>query len=432
MAVAPPMFTDRRLPFARNIYYHGVDTRQSPSMALPDPAWPSTHSNPRPSSAYPDDVPTQLSSWILSPPPPSSSSSWSTDSTFPPSLYSQPSKNTDHYQPGYAGSDSASSYASEYPESSQRTDLAHAISPPSLSASPYTSPYSSSHATIHRASSKYSLGNAIYTLDQDVHMSSSPPPPPARTAPRPHRPARRSPAVKIEQEDPPHDPFVHETAPAQSSAHPHAQTESQVPLRATQASTEMRQMMGVFRLNPFATQGAFGGPAARASPAEEATALEEEGSVIEFQLELDGACAPRTPSPPPNGLLLRKLSPGVSPGASCYGGHGGSGVDRRGSPVGLQAQAQGGGGGMQGGGWGYELPSEIAAYPLLTASQSQAQAHSSLSMAHVAFGHALAEGGSSTGPSGEPVGECSDAVSLRGCGRGRRRASDFGRCKAAC
>ncbi|KAI0322892.1 hypothetical protein OF83DRAFT_1167182 [Amylostereum chailletii] len=96
-------------------------------------------------------------------------------------------------------------------------------------------------------------------------------------------PARRSasPTVKIEHDDRSSSSIVFDTAltmsPPPSSLH---QADAQVPLRATQASKEMRLLMGVFRLDPFAVQGAV-------APSAEAGPLEEPGRLIEFQLPLE-------------------------------------------------------------------------------------------------------------------------------------------------
>lgn len=77
---------------------------------------------------------------------------------------------------------------------------------------------------------------------------------------------------------------------------------TEVPLRATQASKEMRGMMGVFRLNPFALHSlsvgggeGFDGQSGlgcdgkvQASWCGEAGPLEEEPVILEFQLDIEG------------------------------------------------------------------------------------------------------------------------------------------------
>ncbi|KAF8155585.1 hypothetical protein B0H34DRAFT_502405 [Crassisporium funariophilum] len=84
---------------------------------------------------------------------------------------------------------------------------------------------------------------------------------------------------------------------------------TEVPLRATQASPEMRQLMGVFRLNPFAMHSGEG-RGVLPSPwfGGEARPLEEEPSVFEFQLEIDDNDV--------NGLLADSTSPFTQDGMS--------------------------------------------------------------------------------------------------------------------
>lgn len=69
----------------------------------------------------------------------------------------------------------------------------------------------------------------------------------------------------------------------------HLAPPTEVPLRATQATGDMRKMMGVFRLNPFAMHSGSGrGLAASANYSGEARPLDEEPTFIEFQVDLDG------------------------------------------------------------------------------------------------------------------------------------------------
>lgn len=68
---------------------------------------------------------------------------------------------------------------------------------------------------------------------------------------------------------------------------------TEVPLRATQASKEMRKMMGVFRLNPFAMhsgegRGVVPAPWCGGGP------LEEEPLIFEFQLDIEDDSGDRT------------------------------------------------------------------------------------------------------------------------------------------
>ena len=97
------------------------------------------------------------------------------------------------------------------------------------------------------------------------------------------------PTVKVEPDDP-DGCFIMELSPSlalslnglnQTLAPP-----TEVPLRATQASKEMRKMMGVFRLNPFAMHNGEGRgvmPALWGGGGP----LEEEPLIFEFQLDID-------------------------------------------------------------------------------------------------------------------------------------------------
>ena len=78
-------------------------------------------------------------------------------------------------------------------------------------------------------------------------------------------------------------PQVQSTFLSQSLAPP-----TEVPLRATQAPPEMRSMMGVFRLNPFAMHSGEGrGIVAPTWCGEEAHPLDEEPIIFEFQVDLE-------------------------------------------------------------------------------------------------------------------------------------------------
>ena len=90
------------------------------------------------------------------------------------------------------------------------------------------------------------------------------------------------PPVKLESEEG-EDRFIIELAGGEDAMEG-LLPPSEVPLRATQASTEMRRMMGVFRLNPFAMHGAGAG----GTWCGEVGPLEEEPLVFEFQLEGGG------------------------------------------------------------------------------------------------------------------------------------------------
>lgn len=100
-----------------------------------------------------------------------------------------------------------------------------------------------------------------------------------------------SPSVKLEADD---DGFVMEFNSDPSSLRLVDEYSfcppTEVPLRATQASEEMRKMMGVFRLNPFTMHNADGrGTNALSWSGEEAGPLTEEPQLHEFQVKLRGA-----------------------------------------------------------------------------------------------------------------------------------------------
>jgi hypothetical protein len=88
------------------------------------------------------------------------------------------------------------------------------------------------------------------------------------------------PSVKLEAEA--EDRFIIELAGSGEDGMHGMLVPSEVPLRATQASSEMRRMMGVFRLNPFAIHGAgtATGWCGQVGP------LEEEPLLFEFQLDV--------------------------------------------------------------------------------------------------------------------------------------------------
>lgn len=99
-----------------------------------------------------------------------------------------------------------------------------------------------------------------------------------------------TPLVKMEQDDS-IDPFVMEPFLAHADLSNLSQSlapPTEVPLRATQASPEMRRMMSVFRLNPFAIQNGEGKDLVQAPwSGGEPRALDEEPLQFEFQLKLD-------------------------------------------------------------------------------------------------------------------------------------------------
>lgn len=97
-----------------------------------------------------------------------------------------------------------------------------------------------------------------------------------------------SPPPHVKQEDT-QDDFVFELPAAnnpEAVAFPAFSSMTEVPLRATQASKEMRRMMGVFRLDPFTMHNAVRDPSANITwNGEQIGPLKEEPTLHEFQLE---------------------------------------------------------------------------------------------------------------------------------------------------
>ncbi|KAG6861412.1 hypothetical protein C0995_000541 [Termitomyces sp. Mi166 len=102
--------------------------------------------------------------------------------------------------------------------------------------------------------------------------------------------------VKEEPDDP--GCFIMELSAPSALAPP-----TEVPLRATQASSDMRRMMTVFRLNPFAIHNAVGTVPV---PLESARALDTEPITFEFQLDIEPGILDPDSAPLTN---LRPFSP---------------------------------------------------------------------------------------------------------------------------
>lgn len=113
--------------------------------------------------------------------------------------------------------------------------------------------------------------------------------------------------VKLEPDDSDAS-FVMELSHSERKQRSSVPPPAQVPLRATQASKEMRLMMGVFRLNPFAIhsfnlngdgeslkENAL--PSPPPSWCGEVGPLEEEPILIEFQLDLNDSIKKDDPDP---------------------------------------------------------------------------------------------------------------------------------------
>ncbi|TFK22130.1 hypothetical protein FA15DRAFT_758248 [Coprinopsis marcescibilis] len=197
-----------------------------------------------------------------------------------------------------------------YPESSQRT---------ALSPSPHhIRSYPHDHSRSVSRASTYSSGNlcqndAVYAGMPYAYSDSAPSPPflqsrPASagqpyqqqhtdTAPSQYTPSQQSrecSTLKVEAAEDAPLGFVMEpgTSTGVFSGVFLSPLPMEVPLRATQASGDMRKMMNVFRLNPFAHQHDSkrnsGLTSAESSPRNsDARPLEEEPVMFEFQIELD-------------------------------------------------------------------------------------------------------------------------------------------------
>ncbi|KAG6877111.1 hypothetical protein C0993_010200 [Termitomyces sp. T159_Od127] len=145
----------------------------------------------------------------------------------------------------------------------------------------------------------------LYRLDD--HYPDSPSPP---SLPDSDRPVSFSPPpVKQEPDDP--GCFIIELEPPHAAAslvsHSLAPP-TEVPLRATQASSDMRRMMTVFRLNPFAIHNGVGAVPAQL---ESAHPLDSEPITFEFQLDIEpGILDPESrPTDSFTNIDLRPFSP---------------------------------------------------------------------------------------------------------------------------
>ena len=157
---------------------------------------------------------------------------------------------------------------------------------------------------------------------------------------------RSTPLVKEEQEDGSVTAaFVFESTPSTPGPANEGPRETQVPLRATQATKAMRKMMSVFRLNPFAVQGS-------APTVEEAGPLEEEGRLFEFQLRLGDSTPPS--SPPVRSASTLPESRTASPGDDWMA------RARPPSELGNRPRMVETPGTTDGSGWSYQLPTELS------------------------------------------------------------------------
>jgi hypothetical protein len=163
-----------------------------------------------------------------------------------------------------------------YLESSQRTSLpSYSSSQPLLSNLPLPAPSERRHTPASTPKLNELWGSNLYTIE-DTEPSGLP-----------SRNDTCTPSVKQE----PDDGFIMEFT--NSSSSPSVVENSlapptEVPLRATQASKEMRKMMGVFRLNPFTMHNAGArGTHVPSWNGEDAGPLSEEPQLYEFQLILN-------------------------------------------------------------------------------------------------------------------------------------------------
>ena len=185
---------------------------------------------------------------------------------------------------GFHGVDSRSRPATvppsthgQYPESSQRTRLPP---PSSFKSLPVNLPLSPPSEVVRHTLPPTKLSEAwasdLYTIDDTESLCL-----PSRSS---------TPSVKQEPDD--YDGgFIMEFSNASvPSTFDHTLAPpTEVPLRATQASKEMRKMMGVFRLNPFTIHNAGGRGVPMSSwNGETAGPLQEEPKLYEFQLVLQG------------------------------------------------------------------------------------------------------------------------------------------------
>lgn len=156
---------------------------------------------------------------------------------------------------------------------------------------------------------------------------------------------KSAPVVKEEQEDSSITAaFVFESSPSTPGPSNEGPRETQVPLRATQATKAMRKMMSVFRLNPFAVQGS-------APTVEEAGPLEEEGRLFEFQLRIGDSPPPSSPPVRPASTLPDTRT--TSPSDDWMG------RTRASSEVGNRRIMETPGT-TDSSGWGYQLPTELS------------------------------------------------------------------------
>jgi hypothetical protein len=221
-----------------------------------------------------------------------------------------------------------------YPESSQRTIMSP--SPDNITAASgvlhpiydhrrsHSSDYNRSTVPVWDANS-LNVDNFQYP-DQEMHSEDTEQQTQRSESSPVLVPPSLHPSVKVEEPDDPDGCFIMELSSMSpshafsvSGANQALAPPTEVPLRATQASKEMRKMMGVFRLNPFAMHSGEGRgvmPALWCGGGP----LQEEPLIFEFQLDLEDDSGDRQcdhlaiPSPtdllgPEEDAQLRSFSP---------------------------------------------------------------------------------------------------------------------------
>ena len=129
----------------------------------------------------------------------------------------------------------------------------------------------------HLAPSTAILPSDFYHFDYNEHVDSP------LTSPEPELPQES----RVKQEDTQDDFIFEAPAPSDAPAVPAFSSMTEVPLRATQATKEMRRMMTVFRLDPFTMHNAVRDPTANLTwNGEPIGPLKEKPTMHEFQLEL--------------------------------------------------------------------------------------------------------------------------------------------------
>ncbi|KIP07262.1 hypothetical protein PHLGIDRAFT_424795 [Phlebiopsis gigantea 11061_1 CR5-6] len=161
--------------------------------------------------------------------------------------------------------------------------LAHHLAPATtlLHDSRPCSASSSSSPPLHDRHARFEAAawaaNDLYQFDLPTSVDSP------LTSPEPEQPED----TRVKQEDVQDDFIFEAPAPSDAPALPAFSSMTEVPLRATQATKEMRRMMTVFRLDPFTMHNAVRDPNANVTwNGEPIGPLREKPTLHEFQLEV--------------------------------------------------------------------------------------------------------------------------------------------------